>query len=248
MTSAVKMAFGQVINWHLKVFKLYECWSSDNKTKSYSIRSLGITIIHYLLIFTFPIFKISSVFFVKSVNDIVNILLVSIVVIMIIIKGIIVRIKRNKIVELLEVTQDIDKDIQLIDYEKFVHPILTQSKLYFITYSCLAMSNLTLLVIHEMLASPEQRFYMSTYFYPSEFLRQPIIYISGLIYEAIGNLIVIPIFAAVDLYVVMLLYVLIAYINILSQRLQSFGYNDNDSKSQKFELVKICEMYMQISK
>lgn len=235
----------EIIGSYVKVFKIYGLWPSEKSSFSYSLWSIVVSIFLYLL---HTLFKLSSVVFANSIDEMVGILLVSSAVATISAKAFILKLRNGTFLELLNLIQYMDGKIHVNDQQKFLAPLINQSQFVFksfIYYTCLCW---TFLVIQVIISPPEKRIYSSTYFYPYESLKQPIIYVGGLIYEAMGNFLIIPIFVALNYYGVMLLCILVAYIDIFCGRLRSFGNKNLKISEQLRCLVEICEIYIGISR
>lgn len=232
----------EIVSWFLKVFKYNGLWPPKNFSLIYTIWSF---VVFSLLFILHLLFKICSVFFVKTVDEMVGILLISSAVLTIVAKACILRFDKDTFINLLNLMQDIDKKIQISEYNKYLDPLVKRSRFIFKLFIGVTMWNWSCLVIQVIISPPQEKMYLSTLLYPYEILKQPAVYIAGLFYEAIANLFIVPVFVALDLYVVMLLFVLISYINILCERLRVFG-NEINSQHSKLKLVEICDLYVGI--
>lgn len=141
-----------------------------------------------------------------------------------------------------------DGQIHFTEHTQFFAPILYESKLMFITFCIICYMSWVALVVQAIFSPPASRIYLSTYFYPGEFLHKPVIYFGGLAYEAILNFIFIAVSQAVDLFGPALLHVLGGHIEILCHRLQNFGRKEIDAEKLKSELIENCKMYEDITR
>lgn len=231
----------KIVSCYVTTFKIYGLWPPTSNSIMYNIWAVMVAIFLYVV---HSLFKVSSVLFVSTVDDAIHILLQSSAVVNISLKSFIVRVTKETFVKLLESMDDMDKRIRLIEHQEFLEPLVNRSKMvfkFFVSFSILSWISL----IHQLIITPaHERIYLSTYYYPYDLLNHTFVYVGGLVYEAIANICMIPIFVALNFYGVILMCILIAYINILCERLRSFG--NNNLKDQKLELVNICEMYIGI--
>lgn len=243
ISELIKMDTSQVVSWHIKMFKVFGLWPPKDNPVPYIIWSVAVAI--FVFIFH-SLFKLSSVIFVISVDDIIRILLMSSAIVTISLKALIVRVKTDTFSNLLDSMKDMDGRIQLNEYQKYLEPLIKKSRLIFTGFTIFSYLSWVSLIHQIIITPPEERVYLSTYYYPYESLRQPMIYIGGLVYEAIANFFLVPIFVALNFSGVMMLCILVGYINILCERLRSFG--NYKLKNEKSELIDICEMYLGISR
>lgn len=235
------MDTSQIVGWHVKAFKVYGLWPPRNNSIPYNIWSIIVAMFLYIV---HSLFKLSSVLFVSSVDDLTRVLLISSAVLTVSTKAFIVRLNNDTFVELIDFMEDMDRVIKFSEYQRYFEPLIKKSKIVFTCFTGFSYMCLISLIHQLMSTPPEEKIYLSTYYYPYESLRQPKVYLGGLVYEAIANFFFVIIFVALNFYGVMMMCILVGYIKILCEHLRSFG-NDN-SKNHKSELVAICEMYIGI--
>lgn len=233
----------QVVDLYVKVFKIHGLLPPKDNPISYNIWAIIVAL--FLFIFH-TLFKISSLIFVNSVDDIIRVLLIANAIVTISLKSFFVRVRRNVFANLLDCMHEMDKKIKFTEYQRFLEPLIDKSRLVYKSFSTYTFFCWISIIVQLMITPPEAKLYISTYYYPYESARKPLIYIGGLVYETVANGLMIPIFIALNFYGIMLLCILAGYINILCERLRAFG--NDDSKGKKLELVEICEMYIGISK
>lgn len=242
----LEMDTREIVSYYVKTFKVYGLWPPENNRMSYNIYNIWSVIVVNLMFIVHSLFKLSSVIFASSVDDIVHILLVASAVVTISMKAFIVRAVKDTFIKLLDLMVDMDKNIQLSEYNTFLHPLVKRSKLVFKSYVLFVCVTWTSLIHQLFVTPPKERIYSSTYYYPYPSLKTPLIYVGGLVYEALANLFIIPIFCAFNLYGIMLMCILVSYIDILCKRLHSFG--QGNPRDQKSALFNICELYIDISR
>ncbi|XP_055304753.1 odorant receptor 33a-like [Sitodiplosis mosellana] len=197
----------------------------------------------------FPVSQLVCILWVDSVNAAVDHLIITSTVIMAIIKGLNVLAKKKTFVELLRLMKELDATVTTEEYEcVFKRKFLVSDGLlllfcanYIGSWSCVA--------IQVIMSHPANRLWSSTYLYPSEFLHQCGIYLGGIIFQAISNLLLVFVDIVVDTYGASLLHILGGHIEILSQHLQALGKGCNnieEFRQQEPILIELCKKYLLI--
>lgn len=232
------------LNIHVTVFRVCGFWPNEDDGWLYNCWS---TIFLIVVAIGFPLSQLSCVLFVDSVDETVEHLVLSSTVVMVTIKGFNVLIQKRKMVQLFNTLNAMDENV-VINQEKYREIFGNVSKncrLLNQTFFGAYIMSWSILSSQIIFSNVEDRGWSSTYLYPSAYLRQPTIYWSGLIYQALSNLIIVILAAAVDTYAVILLNILNGHIEVFKVQLGEFpvaGGLKNDSKNIQ-ALVHFCENY-----
>lgn len=233
-----------VLKWHIRVFKMCGLWSPENGSVLYSIWAVFFTLTVYI---GFPVSQLISVLYVDSVNAAVDHLVTVSSIVMAAIKGLNVLANRNTFSELLNLMEQLDETISHEEHGKVFKQKFRNSNRLLALFCMSYIGSWTCLAFQVLMSDPEQRLWSSTYLYPNEFLHQHSIYLGGIIFQSISNLLIVFVDIVVDTYGAALLYVLGGHIEILSQRLQKLGdgcKDDDDYCQEEGVLVELCKKYL----
>lgn len=240
-----------ILKNHIIIFRYCGFWPDEKSSWLYVCWSIIYTAI---VCICFPISQLVCVFFVDSVDAIVDHLLLTSTLIMASVKGINVMVQKRKLVQLFNTLNAMDENVAVENrkYEEIFQPIMKNSqqlnKICFGAY----LSSWIILVMQVIFSSADKRGggWSSTHFYPSAFLRQQSIYVNGLFYQAASNLLIIVMVGAADTYPIILLNILSGHIDVLKIQLQEFDASEelkNDSNVYR-SLVRFCETYKNVLK
>lgn len=228
------------LKFHLILFRVVGLWPTSKSSKSYIIWCAFFSLI---VIIGFPISQIVCVFYVNSVNEAVDSLLLLCTAAFVPPKAFNVLFHVKQLTELLKLINEMDE-------KKFIgstHFNVIKKRSSWITYSsaCVYISACCCIAIQVIVSEPSKRFWSSTFFYPAEILHGQVIYVSGIFYQGFSNFIFVILCAAVDTYAVVLLIILNEYIRAIGNKLQSIGYKNQHLKFGKNEkeLIVICQTY-----
>lgn len=233
-----------VLKWHIRVFKLCGLWPPEHGSILYNIWAIIFTLIVNI---GFPVSQVVCVLWVDSVNAAVDLLVITSTVIMAVIKGLNVLVKKKTFVELLHLMKELDASITSAEYEKFFKRKLSHSNRLLLLFCLNYIGSWTCLTIQVIMSDPADRLWSSTFLYPNEFLHIRSIYIGGIIFQAISNLFLVFVDIVVDTYGPSLLHILEGHIEVLSEHLQELGarcYKSENFNRQEIRLINLCKNYL----
>lgn len=235
----------KVLKWHIRVFKFCALWPPEDEALLYNCYTIIFSI---AVNFGFPISQLICVLYVDSINAIVDHLVITSTVVMAVIKGLNVLAKKRTFVKLLRLMKEMDQSVTNEEEISIFYPIFRDSHrvllIFFINYisswSCVAMQ--------VIMSTPDHRLWSSTFLYPVEFLHHPAIYVGGIFFQAISNLLLVFVDIVVDTYGASLLHVLGGHLDVLGNHLRSLGHvnGKKGAVEQKAELIELCKKYILI--
>lgn len=233
-----------VLKWHIIVLKWCGLWPPEGGSILYNI---WIVIFSLFINFGFPISQVICVLWVESVNSAVDHLIITSTVIMAVIKGFNALAKQKSFYELFDLMKELDSTVTPEEYDKIFKQKFLVSDRLLLLFCVNYMASWTSAVVQEIMSHPSKRLYSSTYYYPSEFLHDPRIYLGGVIFQLFANLLLVFVDIVVDTYGASLMLVLDGHIEVLGQRFQQLRQNESQSnKDQKKTLVVLCKKYLLI--
>lgn len=233
-----------VLKWHIRVLKLCGLWPPKDGSILYTI---WIVIFSFFMNIGFPISQLICVLWVDSVNAAVDHLIITSTVIMAVIKGFNVLAKQKNFIELFDLMKELDSTVTPEEHDTIFKRKFILSDRLLLLFCVNYMGSWTSAVIQEIMSSPAQRLYSSTYYYPSEFLHDRRIYVGGIIFQLFANLLLVFVDIVVDTYGASLLHVLGGHIEVLGQRFQQLYQNDlQPHKHHKKTLINLCKKYLLI--
>lgn len=229
------------------MFRFCGLWPNEKSGWLYQIWSIIFVV---FVCFGFPISQLACIFFVDSVDAIVDHLILTSTVIIAVAKSINVMVRKRKMVQLFNALNAIDENLA-IENRKYreIFDIIKKNcdrinniflGAYFVAWTILALQAI-------FSTGHTGGGWSSTYLYPSEFLQKPSIYVSGLFYQAASNLILCVLDAALDTYPVILLNTLSGHIDVLKIQLQEFDAKERQTNDYQ-SLVRFCENYKNVLK
>lgn len=238
----------EMFKWHIRSFKLCGLWPPQGGSKLYSVYVILFSIAFNII---FPITEIVCVFFVDSVEQVVDHMILRITIILIVIKSFIVLATKNRFAEILNIMKELDESVTTDESQEIFLPILKRSNFmisfYFYDYViCYIISLLQVIV-----SPPEQRIWSSTYLYPIELLHHPAIYLGVIVFQGIAHFEQVTICPALDTYGAALMDAVSGHVQVLSHRLSALGNSDTDTDTSnphnhQAELIKLCKKYNSI--
>lgn len=237
-----------VLKWHLRVLKSCGLWLPESGSILYTI---WVIIFNAFVNIGFPISQLVCVLWVDSVNTAVHHLITTSSVVMAAVKGLNVLAKRKTFAELLRLMKELDATVTNDEYESIFKPKFLHSHRLLLLFCVNYIGAWMCLAIEVIMSKPIDRLWSSTYLYPSEFLHQRGIYIGGIIFQSISNLLVVFIDIVVDTYGSALLHVLGGHIEVLSEHLQALGKDCSETHeypNQEIILINLCKKYILITR
>lgn len=237
------------LKWHILFFKICGVWHPEHGSILYTLWSLFFSFIVYI---AFSISLLVCVFFVDSVNKIVDHMIITSSVIMVAVKAYNVLVMRKQFDELLILMQELDDSTTIEEHRNIFQPIFKESDFLFKFFCFSYLSTWSAIALQVIVSPPDERTWPSTYLYPIKYLHHPFIYVGGLFCQGISNFFVCSMDVAEDTYGASLLHILGGHIMALGQRLSDLGntnkirQNTVDSYQHKFQLIECCKRYILI--
>lgn len=215
-------------------FKAYGLWPSANSSTAYNWWTINVFI---TIGIGLPLSQIVNCLFADSLDQVVQICLLSSTIIVVTVKSVIVYFKGAKLRELLKVLERMDSDVCEPEHIRIIDKRLRQSgKIYwgfFIAY----LSSCFILSIQACFAAKEARTWQSTIMYPYDWAKIEWVYTAVLVYQACSNTILCVFAVSGDTYGVILTNILVAHITILRKKCQ---------KMRESQIKECCLIYEDI--
>lgn len=197
----------------------------------------------------FPISALVCVFFVDSVDAIVDILVLTSTIVVTTVKSFVILLKQKECAQSLKIMREIDKKASGSTCENEMKKVVRQCLIMTRAFLSFCLSCWVLLALQITFSSPETRQWSSTYHYPSEFMHKRSVYVAGLYFQVISNLCSCATDAALDMYLASLLHLLGGQIEVFGLRLQQLG-QDRSTRQGSVEsmrqLIGICKDYVNL--
>lgn len=226
-----------IFNYHIKIFKLFGLWPPKNPT--------NLNRWHTFLAFInfgygFMLTLILTFAFLKSLNGIIDNLLIFSIVLLITIKGSVLYYRKPKILEIFGIFDELNEQIRTSGEAVFVNEIIRECRLLLkIIISCY-LSAYTFLAVFNLIADIDNGFWPSTAFYPYEFAQLKWVYWSVFIYQGVADFVMCLTGTAVDTFGVFLSNILGSHLEVLRYKLRALGMNnsnnENDNQNRDFGL------------
>lgn len=208
----------------------------------YNIR----TILVLLLIgITFPVSQISGIFFMTTLNQVVECLIILSSVIVVILKGINLYTQQNKMLELLRSIEKTEKSIILPSHQDKFKEIFRSCRRIFNSYMIGYMFTIFSLVLQAIFSSRDKRSWSSTYIFPYDFAQRSDVYFGVLVFQGLSNICVCLFAVAADTYGVVFTQILVGHVDVLGARLSQLG-RSKDSILLYKEIIDCCKSYITI--
>lgn len=234
------------LKWHIRVFKMCGLWPPEHESTLYKIWTIIFTLAVNI---GFPVSQLICVLWVDSVDAVVDHLIITSTVIMAALKGLNVLAKKKTFVELLNLLNKLDETITHEEHDKIFKQKFRLSDGLLVLFAVNYIGSWTCVAIQVIMSNPEHRLWSSTFLYPSEYLHHQHIYLGGLIFQSISNLLLVFVDICVDTYGASLLHILGGHIEILGQNFQALGKDCStykDYQQQQITLIELCKKYLLI--
>lgn len=245
-----KMDSQKALKWHIAVFKVTGLLSPEKPSNIYSYYSITVSILSFIL---FPLSALSCVFFLDSIDSIVENLILTSSSIMLAVKGFNLLIKQRVFVELLNTLKKLDVSVTQNEFQRIFLPKVGRSNRLLLLFGLLCMLNWFCVALQVIVLPMEERMWLSTLLYPIEILHHPIIYVGGVVFQCLASLHQVSVACAVDTYCTPLIDTINGHYKVLGERLSVLGCSLANRKSkdclpEKLTLVDLCEKYIVILK
>lgn len=229
----------QVLENHIFGFKLGGLWPGKDASVFYHIYSYLLFIVVDL---GFPLSQIVCVFFVGSVEEVVDHLVLTSTVWMASFKALNVYFHQSSLQELFEVLKRLDKNVKLPSDQRRFEAIFSFSRHLVIVSFFFYLSAWVCIALQVIFSPPEKVVWTSTLLYPYRWAQGATIYKVGLAFQAASNLYLCSFDALLDTYGVILLNILGGHIDALSSRMRAIGQAVTGKKAYA-ELVDCIRSY-----
>lgn len=208
----------KVLKYHIMIFKFFGLWPSENP--SIWSRLYSFFVITVILI-GFPGTLIASMLFVNSLQQIVDILVITSSLAMAGIKGVNVFYQKRKLIEIFKIIEKLDQDCEFDIEQKYFKDIFKESKLVFRFFMCAYLVACSFLGTQSVMSKRGQGLWSSTSLFPFKFAENETLFFIVLIHQGISNFCIVIIDATVDTYAVILSNILGGHVEVLGLRLRS---------------------------
>lgn len=236
-----------IFDYHIKVFKICGLWPQtvQNNLKQWHRILSEHTGIGFALMLTL----IGTLVFLKSLSEIIDNLLILSIVLLVIVKGIIIRLNISKIEELFEIFDELNKQITKPGEAVYTNVIIYECRVITKALTYLYLSSFALLTTYNLIADIHDGFWPSTTAIPFDFAQLKWVYWSVFIFQGFANFVMCWSGTAIDTYGVLLSNILGSHIEVLRYKLRTLGTRDNqdddNNKSDHFhsELIACIEYH-----
>lgn len=241
------MSTADIFKYHIFMFRVCGIWPNEKGGWLYDCWSV---IFYVIVAIGFPLSQLVCVFFVDSVDGVVENLLLVNTCATAAVKGVNLYIQKRKLVQLFSILDKLDENtpIERKKYEEIFEPLIKSGNRISLMFAAAYGTSWTILALQLFLVSADKRGWSSTYLYPEGFFHMPIIYVGGSIYQATSNLFFCFLDAALDTYAVIFMNILIGHIEVMKIQLQQFTADDSpQNRSRQYQsLIRLCEYYKSI--
>lgn len=213
------------LKYHVFVFQIFGLWPPINGSMLYSVYSY---ICVWVILIFFPATLLLSMLFVDSLEKVVDNLIINSSLSMASLKGINVLRRKRHLLRLFQMIRKMDSDCSKEEEISF-RPLFMEIKIlywlatitYFLAYIFLGSQSIW--------SERGKGLWSSTYFFPFDFAKNEILYQAVFIHQAISNLVIVILDAAVDTYGVICSHIIGGHVDALGARLRALG-TDSISK------------------
>lgn len=235
----------ETLKYHFKTFHFTGALPPPEQTVFHKIWSWIFFLIVGVL---FPFSQILSIFFAKSINEMVDRLIITSSAVVVVAKGLNLYTKCQQLMDFFAILRLLDREItETRHINQFNKVIRDAHRLYYLfLYPFIATC--VLLVFQTIYSRPEIRLWSSTFTYPFEWAQDVCIYVGGLFFQGIANTSMVIFAVSVDTYGVILIHVVTSHIKVLNESLEQLGakYSHFQSKQAINELIYYCKVYENI--
>lgn len=237
-----------VLKWHIRIYKVCGLWPPEQPSPLYFWYSVVFNILVNIVL---PLSTISAVFFIDSIDLMVDHMVLTSTLIMVTIKSFNFIAKRKIFYEFLDILRELDKSVTPTEHRIHFVPAFRRADLLVKFFICNYYTNCLFIVLNALLAEPEHRMLPSTHLYPIKCLHYPIVLFGGTIFQIITTLFQAAIDIAFDTYGAAIIDVVNAHITVLGEHLTVMGHSSYPRSEQSFQqnklvLVDLCNKYILI--
>lgn len=238
----------EVLKPHIWIYKNFALWPPEKPTLLYKLFSFFAIAVVYA---GFPVTLLISLMFVKSMNQVVDNLVITSSLIMASVKGVNVYINQSRLKELLQMLTELDKGIKTSAERSMFDGIFAESRTLLRIFVVAYLSAWSCLASQMWWSNTDQILWSSTYLYPIDALHTKPIYLGVLAYQCFSNFCICVIDASADTYGVVLNHILGGHIEVLGTRVRELGHivtgrkrrtKDSETMAALIDCVKTYEL------
>lgn len=235
-----------LLKHHFSLFHFFGAWLRETDSPLSRISYNSKTIFVFLFIgITFPLSQISCMFFMTTLNQVVECLIILSSVVVVILKAVNLYIQQKKMLELLKSIKETEKEIVLSSHQDKFIGIFRSCRRIFNGYMISYMFIIFSLVLQSFFSSRDKRSWSSTYIFPYEFAQKLEVYFSVLVYQGLSNVFVCLFAVAADTYGVVFTQILAGHVDVLGARLSRLGERKNTRSVELYkEIIECCKSYI----
>lgn len=221
----------KVLKYHVIIFKLFGLWPSENPSIWSRLHSFFVITVIFI---GFPGTLFLSMTFVSSLQQVVDILVITSSLAMAGIKGVNVFYQKWKLIEIFKIIKELDRDCDYDIEKKYFTDIFKESKLLFRLFMWAYLLAWTFLGLQSVGSKRGQGLWLSTSLFPFKFAEDKTLFYIVLVHQGISNFCICIIDATVDTYAVILSHILGGHVEVLGLRLRSVcDVNDMNGLSKE---------------
>lgn len=197
-----------------------------------------------------PATQLMNMAFVDSITDVMDQCLISITMIASAWKGFNMFMQSDRIREIFRLHRDMLEHTNKIERERFRILSVNNTRLYYF-FIAMYMCGWTGVCFQTIFSSPEKRLWPSTYFLPFEFAKYRAVYLGGLLYQGLSEVLFCIWNALQDTYPIIMILMLYEHVDQLQKRIKKLGNIEvNDGQQTRpltdvehFHQLKECCIY-----
>lgn len=240
------MDSSKALKYNLRTFTFVGLWPLKSLRYPF-LYNFWAVIVWLILGILYPCTLILSLFFADSIYEMAEHLVLTSSVVVLVIKAINLLLNRKELRQLFGQLEELDGDIREEPHVAQMQALILMSHRLYFSFLCPYIFTCVLLVFQAIFSSPETRMWSSTYSYPFDWAHFTYIYVSGIFFQGICNFFIVFFAVAADTYGVILIYILVAHIDILHRRLERLGKCYHKAGSEPYgDLIYCCKAYEKI--
>lgn len=229
-----------VIHYQMRAFRLFGLLPAENLSFLYSLLGvLSFFIGGIGIVFC----QILSILYVQSTDDLIKELLLFCTTSTVAMKIILIHLRRQHLLNILDIMKTTDKRVENYEDINKMKDVYAYCRRVTIFYSSIYIGAILTLCFEVIFLDKFECTWKSTALIPNDFVQQPTIYYSVLLFEAIANTLNCSISWALDTFSFLLISLLCGHIEVLSLHLKNIGNLEKRSARQKKRLLDYLNHY-----
>lgn len=224
------MNSAECLRVHRVIFQTFGLWTEKKTLINFQIIMFYTTAIGFILTI------ITSIFFVESMKQVVDNLMVMNSSVLVVLKSIIFALKYSQHIKMFALIEKLDKEINVKSFAEIaiIKKVTSKVSLLFRAFAACYAFAWIVLAIQSIFQSSDKVFWSSIALYPGEISQIRVLYWIVLIFQAFANLILVVLTFACDTYGIVVIMILSGFIEVLVSRLSNLG-NKVDKAEAKIE-------------